>query len=181
MVGTLRVFAAIAPPAEVRQALAEQLRPHGVPGKRVPPSNYHITLRFLGAIDEVTFDRYRAELDQMDLGASFVVSLQVFGAFPNERKASVVWAGVDRGAQRVYQLAELADEAAARAGVLPEDRPFLAHLTLSRVRPPAEVSELVAASELDVSWRVNEVVLFETRPGRGNVIYEPLDFFPLRR
>lgn len=177
--GALRVFAALSPPAEVRQALAEQLRPYEVPGKLVPPANYHVTLRFLGAVDEVTVDRYRAELDQMELGSSFILSLQSFGAFPNHRKATVFWAGVDRGSERVHQLAESADEAAARAGVLPEDRPFSAHLTLSRARPPADVSGLITEGELDISWRVREVVLFETRPGRGYVTYEPLEFFPL--
>lgn len=181
MVGPLRIFAAIAPPDEVRLALIDQTSELDIPGRLVPPQNWHITLRFLGDIDEVAYERYLAELDQMELGASFNLTLDHLGAFPNQRKATVVWAGAARGQERLCELAEKADSAAGFAGVVAEERPFSPHLTLSRVRPPADVARLAADAELDISWRVHEFVVFESRLERGGVRYEPLERFLLPR
>lgn len=181
MVGPLRVFAAVAPPHEVRQALVDQLSDVVIPGKVVPPANWHLTLRFLGDIDEVACDRYLAALDSRDLGRRFKVRLANFGAFPNHRKATVTWLGVAQGEQRLFQLAEQADEAAVDIGLLPEDRPFSPHLTLSRVRPPVNVAALVQEVECDVEWRVESVVIFRSLLVGGRVGYEPIETFELLR
>lgn len=177
----LRVFAAVSPPHEVRMAVIDQLGDTRIPGRRVPPGNWHITLRFLDEIDEVTCDRYLAALDGADLGKQFNLSLSSLGAFPNERKATVVWAGVATGEAHLYQLAELADDAAVAVGLAAEARPFSPHLTLSRVRPPEPVRELIEQTELDVTWKVKEVVLFQTLPIRGGVKYETIESLQLLR
>lgn len=177
--GPLRVFAAVSLPNEVRQALAEQTSSWDIPGRRVPPSNWHITLRYLDEIDEVTCDRYKAALDESELGRPFRIALNGFGAFPNHRKATVVWAGVGLGVEPLFELAEVCDLAAEATGVSPEDRPFSPHLTLSRVRPPTDVVELVTQGELELSWWVGQIVLFESISERGGVRYEPLEYFPL--
>ena len=177
----LRAFLAIAPPDEARLALADQISELQIPGRLIPPANWHITLRFLGEIDEVTRERYEAALDQSDLGRSFMLGLDHFGAFPRAAKASFIWAGVGRGEQRLHQLAEVADERALDAGIPGEERPFRPHLTVSRCRPPVSVVDLVDAGELEVAWRVAQLTLFRTVPGRGGVSYEPLESFSLAR
>jgi RNA 2',3'-cyclic 3'-phosphodiesterase len=181
VVEALRIFAAIAPPDEVRHALVDQLGAWPIPGRLVSPVNWHITTRFLGEVDEVTVERYVAELDQMELGAGFTLSLRRFGAFPNHRKATVVWLGADRGEQRLHQLAEACDDASAAVGVTSEDRPFSPHLTISRVRPPANAVALVNEGEVDVAWRVKTLVVYESRFGRDGMRYIPLETFPLIR
>jgi 2'-5' RNA ligase len=138
-------------------------------------------LRYLGEIEPVTRDRYMAELDQSALGLPFRIALTGLGAFPNQRKATVVWAGVTLGAERLFDLAEICDMAAEASGVSPEDRPFSPHLTLSRVRPPMHVVSLIAQGDLDISWWVGQIVLFESISERGGVRYEPLEIFPLGR
>lgn len=181
MVARLRVFAAVSPPHEVRQDIAAQLADAGIPGRVVPPDNWHITLRFLDDIDEVTCDRYLAELDQMELGKRFKLTLAGIGAFPHQRKSTVIWLGVGTGEVRLFQLAEATDEAAVAIGLRPEERPFSPHLTLSRVRPPENVTRLIETTDCDVTWLVNEVVVFKSVSGRGGVRYEPLERFELVR
>ena len=176
----LRVFLAVAPPHEVRLALIDQISHLPIPGRLVPPDNWHITLRFLGEVDEVACERYAAAIDQCDLGPDFPLRIDHLGAFPKPSKANVVWAGVDRGQQRLFQLAEIADERAMDVGIVGEERPFRPHLTLSRVRPQVSVADLMD-EELDVLWRVDGLVLFRTLPGRGTVRYEPLEAFSLSR
>lgn len=181
MVGRLRVFVAVAPPDEVRQDIAAQLAGIRIPGRVVPPPNWHITLRFLDEIDEVTRDRYLAELDGMDLGRRFKMTLAGLGAFPNHRKATVTWLGVRAGEVRLFQLAEATDEAAAAVGLVPEERPFAPHLTLSRVRPPENVTGLIESTDCEVTWRVDHIVVFKSVSIRGGVRYEPIERFVLAR
>lgn len=176
----LRVFLAISPPHEVRLALIDQTSHLPIPGRLIPPDNWHITLRFLGEVDEVACERYVAAIDQSDLGPDFPLRIDHLGAFPKPSKATVVWAGVDRGQHRLFQLAEIADERAMDVGIVGEERPFRPHLTLSRVRPQVSVTDLMD-EELEVTWRVDELVLFRTLPGRGTVRYEPLETFSLSR
>ncbi|HSO50875.1 MAG TPA: 2'-5' RNA ligase family protein, partial [Acidimicrobiia bacterium] len=71
MVGLLgRVFVAAPLPDEVRMALADRLLQVELPGKVVPPESWHITLRFLGNLDEVVYERFLGLMDTSDLGQS---------------------------------------------------------------------------------------------------------------
>lgn len=169
-------------PDETRMALADILGEVAIPGRAVPPGNWHLTLRFLGEIDQVTVERLLAAIDQADLGARFKLALRGLGAFPRPRKATVVWLGVTEGRDRLEDLADVAEAAAVDAGVGPEDRPFRPHLTLSRVRPEEDVTGLVEAGiDLGVGWRCESIVVYRSQLGRGGARYEPLETFSLSR
>lgn len=175
-----RAFAAVAIPPEIRAYLADQLARTRIPGKVVPPDNWHVTLRFLGSVDAVTYDRFLGALSEADLGGPFGVRLGGLGAFPRESRATVLWVGVDRGTDHLGDLAAVAEEAAQDAGLAPEGRPFHAHLTLSRVRPPEDVRSLVESVGLSgAGWTCEEVTVFESHLGRPHPHYEPLETFRL--
>jgi len=177
-----RIFVAVPLPDELRMALADCLRPFDIPGKVVSAQNWHITLRFLGWTDDVAFDRMLAFLDETDFGPGFDVRLGEMGAFPRPRRATVIWLAASRGLNRLEELAAAAEEAAQSAGFGPEDRPFRAHLTLSRVRPAEDVSDLVESFPgADLGWRCESVVVYRSHLGRGGARYEPLETFPLSR
>ena len=173
-----RVFVAAPPPSEVRVALAERVGQMRIPGKVAPVDNWHITLRFLDTIDLVTYERFLSVLEQVRTEFAFPVALGGFGAFPNPRKATVFCAGVGRGAEQWTLLAEVLEEAAQAAGLAPEERPFHPHLTLSRIRPPADVRALID-EDLALSWRCDRVVVYRSHLGRGGARYEPLDSISL--
>ena len=180
--GLIRVFIAAPVPEEIKTALADRLADLKVPGKPVPPANWHFTLRFLGDVEEVTLERLLAALDQSDLRGRFAAELGHMGAFPRAPKASVLWVGLTRGAAEMSQLAALANEAAEEAGLPSEERPFQPHLTLSRIRPPEDVTDLVdGTSYQGIEWRCQEIVVYESRLGRPHPIYEPLETFTLAR
>lgn len=169
-----RVFVAAPVPPDVRFALAERIAEMPIPGRVGPPENWHVTLRFLDVIDQVTYERFLSELENLKQEYSFPIALDGFGAFPKPRKATVFWAGIGRGAPEISLLNELAEEAALAAGLIPEERPFHPHLTLSRIRPPADVRDLVD-EELDLGWRCDRVVVYRSHLGRGAARYEALD------
>jgi 2'-5' RNA ligase len=169
-----RVFVAVPLPPEIRHALAERVSEMRIPGKVGPPENWHITLRFLDTIDQVTYERFLRELEVVGDEFAFPLTLEGFGAFPNPRKATVFWVGVGRGAAELALLNEIIEEAALASGLLPAERPFHPHLTLARIRPPVDVREL-AEEELTLSLRCDHVVVYRSHLGRGPARYEPLD------
>jgi 2'-5' RNA ligase len=169
-----RVFVAVPLPPEVRFAVGERVAEMAIPGRVAPAENWHVTLRFLDTVDRVTYERFLSGMESVGSQYSFPISLQGFGAFPNPRKATVFWAGIGRGASDVSLLNELVEEAAVSAGLIPEERPFHPHLTLSRIRPPADVRDLID-EDLDLGWRCDRLVTYRSHLGKGSARYEPLD------
>jgi RNA 2',3'-cyclic 3'-phosphodiesterase len=179
-----RVFLAVPLADETRHALAAALRqalPDGAPGRPVRPQEWHLTLRFLGEVDEPTVDRVMAAIDGADLGPRFPIRLGGLGAFPKASAAQVLWVGLADGLEPVTRLAERTDEALAAAGLDPQDRPFRPHLTVARLRPSESVRQLIdGAGSFDIRCTVDRVVLYETRLRRGGARYRELESFQLR-
>jgi 2'-5' RNA ligase len=179
----MRLFLAVPLTDEARQALSSLVRERagrGLPGRVVRPENWHLTLRFVGDVGEVERDRVSAALDGADLGPPFDLRWEGLGAFPRTRRAAVLWIGVERGRDAAEALAEAVAEALDGAGLPPEDRPFRAHLTLSRIRPHQDVSALLDAVEpFGITMPVDRVVLYRSHLGPGGARYEELDSFPL--
>lgn len=172
-----RVFLAAPLPPEIRFALAERIADMSIPGKVGPADNWHITLRYLDTVDQVTYERFLAGMDPV-VETSFGIRLDGFGAFPKSKKATVFWAGVGEGSAQLAIINEQAEEAALAAGLLPEERPFHPHLTLSRIRPPVDVHDLVE-EELSLSWRCERLITYRSHLGRGPARYEALDSLDL--
>lgn len=181
--GLSRLFVAVPLTDDARHALSELIReaaPGGLPGRPVPPRNWHLTLRFLGDVDAVGRERMMAALDQADLGEPFSVAWGGLGAFPGPRRSTVLWVGADRGARLLERLAAATEEAAVSAGFPAEDRPFHPHLTLSRIRPPQDTTSLLdSVAPAGVSMRVGRIVVYRSHLGRGGARYEEIEEFPL--
>jgi RNA 2',3'-cyclic 3'-phosphodiesterase len=175
-----RVFVAVPPPDEIKVALVDQVRDLPIPGRRVPPPNWHLTLRFLGPVDDVAYERFLHGLSPVEGSGTFPIVLQGLGAYPTPQSAAVVWVGVGEGTRRLGELSAIAETAVIDAGLPPEDRPFHPHLTLSRVRPPEDVRSLLD-HEVRLRWQCDRVVVYLSRHGPGGAIYEPLETVLLKR
>ena len=181
-----RLFLAVAIPDEVRHALAAHLgdalggRP--VPGKPVPPQNWHITLRFLAYTYRDQRDRLLHALDEAELGKGFTLGFGGLGAFPRPARATVLWLGIGQGEQELVDLAAVVEEACVDAGWFMEERPFHPHLTLSRIRPHQDVHAVIEeVPDFPMRIDVAEVVLYRSHlGGRGPARYEVTERFPLR-
>lgn len=154
--------------------------PPSAPGRRVPPENWHLTLRFLGDTPPDARDRVLRQMEQVRMGRGFMLRFGRLGAFPGPGRARILWLGVEEGAPELGAVAAAVENAVRGAGFSEADKPFKAHLTLSRLRTPQPVSTLVeAAPALGVWMPVSEVVLYESRTGRGPARYEPIAHFAL--
>lgn len=175
-----RLFVAVPLSDDVRAGLAAHLMEAGddrpLPGKPVPPPNWHVTLRFLGKTDEVAYQRVLAALSASHLGGSFSLGFGGLGAFPRPVRATVLWLAIESGVERLKNLATLAEMAARDAGFSAEDRPFHPHVTLSRVRPHQDLRPLIERTPpFPLTLPVDRVVIYRSHLGRGGARYEELE------
>jgi 2'-5' RNA ligase len=121
----------------------------------------HLTLKFLGDVNDEALPGLVAAMDHAAAGhAPMEMVVREVGAFPNFRRARVVWIGVEqeRRLELLHHDLELACE---RAGFEVEGRPFRPHITLARVRTPLPVERLRAFARVARSVRVSATVPVE--------------------
>ena len=185
----MRLFVAIAPPAAVLDELderAEPLRAGRDDLRWTSREAWHVTLAFLGQVDEAAANRLLRRLENAARRHQvFRLAFCGAGAFPTTTRANVLWSGIsgDRGA--LAHLAESVAAGASRAGAPPPDkgRRFRPHLTLARCRLPADVTGLVAALEgyQGQPWTADRVHLVRSRLGATErPRYTSLASWPLR-
>ena len=174
-----RLFIGVPVTPDASAAIARGL-PKSLPGKPVAPDKWHFTLRFLGATAEETRDGIITQLSSSKLGGSFQVRFSELGAFPNPRRARILWLGVSQGSEKLSELAAIAEAIARSAGFAAESRRFTSHLTLSRIDPPQNITALLAQKHrYDIGMSVRELVLYRSRLGGGPARYEEMARFDL--
>ena len=168
-----RLFVAVWPPPDVVQAIATLPRPPVIGLRWTRPEQWHVTLRFLGWVEDVdpvseALAAATAELPPVE--ASVGPALGRFGG----RVLHVPVEGLDPVATAVVN-------ATADLGKPPEDRPFAGHLTLARVAKGVRVDLRPLVGEpVSGRWPVEEVTLVESRLSPAGARYEVIERHPLR-
>ncbi len=127
----IRLFVAIELPEDVRERLAALAA--GVRGARwVRPENLHLTLRFIGEVDEGRLADIYAALARI-ADPAFELAIDGIGHFGSKREARVLWAGAESN-ERLVRLHDKVESALVRAGLAPEERKFSPHVTLARLK-----------------------------------------------
>jgi 2'-5' RNA ligase len=138
----MRIFLAVFPPPEVQRlafAITETLRRSNDGVSWVKLDNLHYTLRFIGEVGEDGARRVGEAAQAAVAGkSSFSATLGGLGAFPNSRRARVIWASLAEGAEALVAVARALETELRKRGFERADHPFSAHLTLGRVRFPKE-------------------------------------------
>jgi len=145
----MRAFLAIPLPPEIRQALAAlqaQLADSRADVKWVEPENLHVTVKFLGEIDDETRRAVESAAGRVaSAEPAFALAFGAVGAFPSMSAPRVVWVGLAEGAQAVARIAAGLERAGRAIGWRQEERPFSPHLTIGRVRSPRRRQQLTQA------------------------------------
>ncbi|MFL5502036.1 MAG: RNA 2',3'-cyclic phosphodiesterase [Gemmatimonadaceae bacterium] len=176
-----RLFIGVPLSDEARLTIANSL-PKNLPGKLVPAENWHFTLRFLGATTPEARDQIIRQIDSASCGAPFTIRFSSLGAFPQPRKARILWLGIDEGSERMLQIAAIGEAAARNAGFTAETKAFKPHLTLCRIDPPVSVASLVESKpRFGGSMTVDSVIVYRSRLGGGPARYEQVVRIPLGR
>jgi 2'-5' RNA ligase len=176
----LRLFVAIPPPEAVRDRLVGLQG--GVPGARwVDVDNLHLTLRFLGEVDDPAAADLDAALSRIRAPA-FDMALAGVDLFGSQRKPATLWAGVD-APPALGHLRDKVDRAAVAAGFDPDSRKFKPHVTLARLKdaPRERLGRWLAENGLfrTEPFRVTEFALFRSDLRADGPVYSELAVYPL--
>jgi 2'-5' RNA ligase len=149
----IRSFVAIELPEEAKAGLARLRREldrdeHSFV-KWVDSRGIHLTLKFLGNIPSGRVAEITEAMGRAVRGISpFHLEISGLGAFPSLRQARVFWVGVGGELDKLSRLQQSIDSALAALGFAKEERPFMPHLTLARVREGASPPERRSFGEL---------------------------------
>lgn len=174
-----RLFVAIRPPEPIRALLLTAMG--GVSGARWQSEDQiHLTVRFIGEVD-----RHQArDIDAALAGIHhprFGISLDGIGTFGRRGQPEAVWAGVAPH-EPVKRLHEKVDRAAERVGFPPEQRTYIPHITLARLkRSSGPVGGLLEQSGglRSEPFLVDSFSLYESRLTPEGAVYTPVNRYPL--
>jgi len=161
--------------------LQDKLRKSHADIKWVKPENIHLTLKFLGDIDESQATQIKTTLTEVSKRHNpFSMHLSSLGTFPKLSSPRVVWVGIDEGQQECKTLQKSVEDALEKLGFEKENRKFTAHLTLGRVRSDKNKSQFINLLEenRDFSSKtritVERIILFQSTLSKEGSIYAPL-------
>ena len=175
-----RLFTGLEIPADVTLALSQYRG--GLPGARwVEPDNYHVTLRFIGDIDDAMARDVFAVLGEGRRRAPVAVTLDRLAAFGGGRPRALF-----ARAEPAPDLLELQAEherLVRRVGLPPETRKFTPHVTLARMRDasPADVAHYIATHGRfrKLTFTASRYVLYSARESTGGGPYVVEAAYPL--
>jgi 2'-5' RNA ligase len=183
----VRLFVAVTPPAlalDELEAAVIPLRAARPDLRWSSPQSWHVTLAFLGEVDQPAVTALGARLERA-AGRHAGLSLAAAGggAFPTAPRARVLWTGIRGDQAALGRMAASVAAGARRAGAPPPDerRRFRPHVTLARCREPADVRALVTAlAEFSGSaWTADRIHLIRSHLG-PRPRYESLGDWPLQ-
>lgn len=167
----MRLFVGLALPLHLKVRLAPLMT--GLPGARwVPPENLHLTLRFIGEVDEREAALLEEALSTIER-PPFDLQVAGCGIFAHRRGPEAVWIGV-ASTPPLVDLQAAIERAAVRSGLAPEEKRFRPHITLAHLKdvPAPRLQAFVAGHNLfKETVTIEEFSLFSSKLGSGDPIY----------
>lgn len=143
--------------------------------KWVKKEGIHITLKFLGEIEEGTAAKlHQALLPVGSQFSRFMVSLKELDAFPSRRRARVVVVKLGKGAEEMKALFREVEERLGGFDFKREAREFTAHITLGRMRTPAPFPNGDVPAVEEMEFPVEALVLFKSTLTPAGALYTPI-------
>lgn len=180
----MRLFVALDFSDSVRAGIAEfceALRAEFPSARWVRSEGIHVTLKFIGEVNEDRAVQIEKALSTVNSAAPVEMSFRGTGFFPNERRPQVLWIGINA----TPNLAELVAQVETRLeplGISRESREFIPHLTLARIEETRGIEKLRDALRRrgPVNFgtvRTNELYLYRSELGRGGAKYTRIRTF----
>ena len=186
----IRSFLAFELPAEIREhirVISKELRKMALPVRWVKIDNIHLTILFLGSVDEDTIGDIEEKVSVVVKGISaFKTKLSSVGAFPHWRRPRVIWIGLNGDIERLSHLRDDLQKELTALGFISEKRPFRPHLTLGRFKGPINRDE-------DIEWicnkyrdinsdlhQLNELILYKSDLKPDGPVYTKMATWPLK-
>lgn len=174
-----RLFVAIHPPAAIREQLVDLME--GIRGARwTDEDQLHLTLRFIGEVDRHQADDVAAALGSIH-HPRFEIALTGLGSFDRRGQPTHIWAGVAPH-EPLKALHNKIDQALARAGVEPDRRAYLPHITLARLHRstgPIDILLQSAGGLVSAPFAVDDFHLYESELTPDGAIHSVVERYSL--
>ncbi len=184
----MRLFFAVPVIETVKELIAREIERFPVndpPWRWIPPENLHLTLKFLGDVEEQLVPSLAQAAERTVAGIpGFRISFGRFGAFPSLRGPRVIFYGIEEGFESLASLASVLEKETERIGFAREKRAFRAHLTLARIKRPLPSAitgklETVPCLPPGAGQTVDRVVLMKSTLYRTGAVYGEIRSFAL--
>jgi RNA 2',3'-cyclic 3'-phosphodiesterase len=181
--GLVRSFIAVEIPEAIRNQLAgfqSKLKRSDADIKWVRPASMHLTLRFLGGLNQAELEQAAEAVSRTaKLFKPFIVEVKGFGTFPERGRPRVVWSGISQGGDRLKEIFGKLELELVDRGLGEADKPFSPHLTLGRTRSGKNINMLVEYLSKKTpksfgSFEVRDICLFRSQLRREGAIYTVL-------
>ncbi|MGN0098875.1 MAG: RNA 2',3'-cyclic phosphodiesterase [Candidatus Methanomethylophilaceae archaeon] len=146
-----------------------------------PLSQMHITLKFIGDVDERRIPKViECVRSACRDRRAFDITLSGTGCFPNGNRPSVVWIGASP-ADELTSLADSIGRKLSSAGILFDDKPFKAHITIGRCKGPADLTGFLTSHKDDVftEFTCSEVLVMKSVLSPAGAKHSVLERIPL--
>ena len=143
-------------------ALQATLGQAGTDVKWVEATNLHVTLLFLGEVEDRQIAQICAMVAETTAAhQSFQLSVERAGCFPTPRRPRILWAGIGNGADALVALHGDLEKPLTKLGYRREERRYKPHITLGRVRSSAPADGLAKALAQQATWKGGETLVRE--------------------
>ncbi|MFH1760547.1 MAG: RNA 2',3'-cyclic phosphodiesterase [bacterium] len=134
----MRTFIAIELPEGIKDSIegqTEKLKVTATGLKWVTRDNLHITLKFLGWVDEMKLKEIKKTVKKLGSRTSpFEIEVNSLGGFPSRHNPKILWAGIGKGREETEKFANELEEELVESGFEKEAKKFHAHVTLCRTK-----------------------------------------------
>ncbi len=174
----MRTFISVELPAEVKAKLVEliaELKKSDASVKWVEADNLHLTLKFLGEVEDDQLDKLVGLTARAAGGqGGFKAKFEGLGTFPEGKSPRVVWVGTAEGGDRLCDLAQNLETALSEAGFKGEARDFKPHLTIGRIKHSGQlVKRIEQLKEAKIGEMViDRISIMKSALKRNGPVYE---------
>jgi len=179
----MRCFVAISLPEELKASISgiqDRLKTAGADVSWTRQEGMHLTLKFLGEVEEKMIPNIERALDMaVDGITTFMLSVSGMGIFPDMRRPRVVWIGLKEEGDNLIRLHKGVDEELKKTGFPSEDRRFTPHITLGRIRSNRNIEKLLKLIDVEKgvdsgSFEVSDLHLIKSELKPSGAVYTEL-------
>ncbi|MDD5432163.1 MAG: RNA 2',3'-cyclic phosphodiesterase [Candidatus Omnitrophica bacterium] len=180
----MRCFIAIDLPDRVKSELVglqNELKASGAQVKWTEAPNIHLTLKFLGEINEGIAQEISRLLKNISENTTcFKMDIKSIGVFPKPNFPRIIWVGVNKGDKEIKDLVRSIEDGVEKIGIAKEEREFSSHITIGRVKSTLNKDKLVNALKalenkpINAEFLVDRITLFKSSLTSQGPVYEAL-------
>ncbi len=162
------------------QKIQEGLRSFGIKARWIRPENIHLTLKFLGDINNEDVKKAGdAIISAAGENASIALRAKSIGVFPGVKRPRVIWTGIVGQIEELVDFHNILDGKLQTIGFPKEKRPFKGHLTIARIKKKIDAKRLIDVMKEysgfeSKTFMADEVVLFKSKLKPSGAVYSRL-------